>query len=327
MIRRIIEGQAHTGAARAAVRPLARDERHRCTPDAGGVEGAGESSAVDPGGTDHGERRIGAARHTHVGTLEQTGAGIPRGAVERGHRRRGGDPRQRGRRPRQRRLPPGTRHDLESRGSAVLALPQLREFPQRECVPHRNVVFPDERPAGRREQRSLGRREHTTQRIRAVEHDKQHPRVGAGVQQMPQGPRVGIEPRAHIGDIEQHRIETGEMRGGWTHPFAVQGHDGQAGEGIGAVGHARAVGGTRTKAMLGPEQAHQRQAGLQQGNPRPYVRRRRETRRVVGNQRHMPPVTPARGLTQHHVDAEVQGHGDRGRWRGRQQATDGRSRI
>ena len=138
--------------------------------------------------------------------LEQHGAGVHDGGIERGHVGRWHHPRQARLIPVHVPMPPFHRRDFEIRADVEVIVEEPGQLPNRHPVPHRYRKLPDKRleATGQRGTLDLG----PADRVRPIAHDDRDTVPGRGAHAVGHGVDVGIDPGADILEVNHQNIQS-----------------------------------------------------------------------------------------------------------------------
>ncbi len=229
-----------------------------------GLQGLGEGPGVEPGCAHELERPRGAAAFGEVGALDEAAAGIDESGVDGGHVGRGLHPGQAGIFERHLPFPAPHADDLHLHVEPTLFAEEQGQLADGEAVAHGKRVQAHEGGEGGFEEVALHR--HPPEGVRAVEHHDLLALPGAGLEDVEHGVDEGVVARAHVLQVHDHRVETGERprRGGAR--ASVEAVHGEAGAVVAAVVHLHQVLRVRPDAVLGAEEGGELEAaGGQEG--------------------------------------------------------------
>ncbi len=255
--------------------------------------------AVQPRRAQHLERGRRPAADGEVGPLEQTGAGIVRGALQRRHVERRRDP------GKARLVEPAVRGPARGRDDVQLHLHaerspvQAREFSRRESVPHGHRVQADE---GREGGVQHGTLREAADRIRAVEDDHGDARAPRRLHRERHRRDVRVVARADVLDIEREHVDRSEHLRRGRPRLAVQRVDRQPRPFVRRVVDRGALRFRAPDPVLGREERREFRV-------RVAVQEVDGTRAVaphaapVRDQPHAPPVDEMGGIGEQHIDA------------------------
>ncbi len=109
-------------------------------------------------------------------------------------------------------LPPGEGHDAQLAVDALLRGEQPRQLADRHPVPYGERIASDERGEGGVEHRALDRE--AADRVRPVEDHDRDARLARGLHHVRDRVHEGVVAAAHVLQVDDDRVEPGEVRRG-----------------------------------------------------------------------------------------------------------------